>query len=501
MEIPTTYSSEVPDDFIPTVQARLEAQLPPMAIESEMCSLGSMMLDASCIDTVTPIVKKEDFYRPAHQLIFQVIVDLHAKNGPIDLVTVRDELDRRKQLGPVGGVEFVVSLAEGVPNAANAVYYAQRVKDTADLRRLLVAAAAITRDVHGSTDSKAEIVGRATDAILAIATDAQEAKVARTAGECVREFLDEAQQVRAGTRELGLPLGYAQIDRGLTLKPGQLLIIAGSPSSGKSAMAQTSMVKWGLAGKRVLFISGEMSALECGQRLFQTYSQMGASRVYNKNIGREDGEAAQKTLQAFLNLKIEIYDRPVSTEELAALVRGLIRRWGGLDVAVLDYLGLMKFAREKERREQFGEYAKRLKILAGALGLPIILLSQLNRAGYQEVNGKITLPSMANLKESGDLDAHANAILLLSKAPIAELAKDPDHLGTARVWVKVEKNRGGATSAWGDESSDIILNLALETTTFFDYSDQREISTIKKMATGPGRDPLDPSDPDLIGLI
>ena len=416
----------LPDDACPVSQPapnRDLGRVPPQAIEAEICVLGSMMLDAACIDIVVQIVRRNDFYRPAHQLIFQAIVDMRHAIKPIDLVTVRDEMDRRKQLGPVGGVEYIVSLADGVPNAANAEYYAKTVRDKAMLRNLIVAGTAMIRDAFESTDTSEEIVNDAYMAVtqIVVADNANDESIALSAA--VREALEYADKVGRGDVKPRFSTGYKCLDQYTDgIGRGELLTIGAAPSVGKSSLVQ-NMIEGNPPGTHCLLVTSEMKRRAIAYRMLQIRSQVPGRLIRNGKLTEPDQRAVAAAALAYEEDQVAILDVSATTEKIGSYARLWEGRWHAkIDIIYIDYLGLMAMGRESKRYEQFGDYVKRLKNLAVQLDCAVVLLSQLNRDGYRDPN---VLPNMASFRESGEIEAHSDFLVALAHPPTAEFA-DPD---------------------------------------------------------------------------
>ncbi|MCK4602234.1 MAG: replicative DNA helicase, partial [Phycisphaerae bacterium] len=210
-------------------------RVPPQSIEAEACVLGAMILDASCIDIVVQLVRAEHFYRPAHQLIFSVLVEMRKSAKPVDLVVVRDELERRNQLEQVGGVEYLVAAVEGVPNSANVEYYARIVRDKALLRALIVAGADMAREAYETHDEAMEVIASAERRVFQIASEQIGDEAVTIKG--LLEHTFETLQDNDGQLITGLASGYHAMDE-LTggFQNSEMIILAARPSMGKTSL-------------------------------------------------------------------------------------------------------------------------------------------------------------------------------------------------------------------------------------------------------------------------
>jgi len=210
-------------------------RVPPQSIPAEACVLGSMILDSNCIDIVVQIINKAHFYRPAHELIFQVLIEMKDASAPIDLVTIKEELILRKQLEQVGGVEYLADLVSGVPNAASAEYYASIVRNKALLRQLIAAGTEIVSDAYDSRDDAPAIIDRAENSVFQIASDQVGQHVANLKDLLQHTF--DVLQEREGELITGLSTGYHRLDEMTSgLQPGEMIILAARPSMGKTSL-------------------------------------------------------------------------------------------------------------------------------------------------------------------------------------------------------------------------------------------------------------------------
>jgi replicative DNA helicase len=417
-------------------------RVPPQAIESEMCVLGSMMLDATCIDIVVQIVRQENFYRPAHQLIFQAIVDLRQAVKPIDLVTVRDELDRRKQLGPVGGVEYIVSLAEGVPNAANAEYYAKIVRDKAMLRELIVAGTDMVREAFDSSDEAAAIVDEAEQTVFRIASDAIGEQAVDLKGLLQKTF--EILQATDGSLITGVATGYHQLDE-LTsgFQKGEMLVLAARPSMGKTSCVLNIAEHMSVVERKpVAVFSLEMSKEQLAQRLLASHARFDLRQMRRGMISAEDWTKLQLAAGDLEQAPMYIDDSPMLTAlQLRAKARRL-KAQHDIQCVFIDYLQLMSYhGRADNRQEQITEISRGIKALARELEVPVVCAAQLNRGPADRDSHR---PRMSDLRESGSIEQDADVVMLLHCEDYYHRG-EPDYMNNNVTELIVAKQRNGPT--------------------------------------------------------
>ena len=384
---------------------------PPQDIAAEVCVLGSMILHAPSIDVIVQINRPEHFYRPAHQLIYQTLIGMSEANKPIDLVTLREELTRRKQIEGVGGIEYLVSLAEGVPTAANAEYYANIVRDKAMLRELIVAGTEIVQEAYDAADEAPIIVDRAEERVFEIAQEHIGNEAVTLKGLLQKTF--ETLQEQDGQIVTGLGTGYDQLDE-LTsgLQNGEMIILAARPSMGKTSILMNIAEHMAVIDKvPVAVFSMEMSKEQVAQRLLASHAQFNLRQMRRGMISAEDWTKLQLAAGDLESSPIFIDDSPVlTTLQLRAKAR---RLHAAHDVKCIfvDYLQLMTYSgRANSRHEQITEMSRSIKALARELEIPVVCAAQLNRGPTDRPTHR---PRMSDLRESGSIEQDADVVSLL----------------------------------------------------------------------------------------
>ena len=404
---PTSMDAPLQDGPSPTNVMKV----PPQSVEAEACVLGAMMLDAPTIDQVILAIKPEHFYRPAHQLIFQVLIAMHDQKKPIDLVTVRDELIRLKQLDQVGGIDYLVALAEGVPNAANAEYYATIVRDKALLRKLITAGNEIVREAYDSHENAQAVVDRAEAAVFEIRNDHTKSDVP-TMPELLRMTFEQLQE-NDGRMVTGLASGYSRLDECTCgFQKGEMIILAARPSMGKTSLLMNMAEYISIVDRKpVAFFSLEMSANQIVQRMLSSHARFDMQRMRRGMIGPEDWTQLQAAADDLQHAPFYIDDTALLT---ILQLRAKARRFkSAYDIGAIfiDYLQLMSYAgRADSRQEQISETSRGIKALARELDVPIICAAQLNRGPADRPSH---VPRMSDLRESGSIEQDADVIMLL----------------------------------------------------------------------------------------
>jgi replicative DNA helicase len=382
----------------------VDAPTPPHSIEAEQAVLGGLLLDVSAWDQVSDAINEGDFYRPDHRLIFEAIGALAGAAKPCDVVTVSEQLERTAKLEAVGGTAYLSSLARDTPTAANVRAYAGIVRERSLLRQLIQAGTEIVSAVFSNEGETArELVDRAEQKVFEIAEQGFRGRQGAIAVRSILpQVIDQIDEWHSNPNSLrGLPTGFTDFDK-ITggLRPGDLVIVAGRPSMGKSTLA-VNMAEYAAVhqAKRasVAIFSLEMPSEQVVTRMLSSIGGVPLSSLRSGNISDEDWVRITSATSQLSESKVFIDETPALTPtELRARARR-IKREHGLDLVVVDYLQLMQVPGTKENRAtEIGEISRGLKVLAKELAVPVIALSQLNRAVEQRENKK---PVMSDLRE------------------------------------------------------------------------------------------------------
>ncbi|HJR69201.1 MAG TPA: replicative DNA helicase, partial [Gammaproteobacteria bacterium] len=377
-------------------------RLPPHSVEAEQSLLGGLMLDQRAWDQVADVVNASDLYRADHRLIFAAVAALAERNQPPDAVTVSEHLQRSGQLEAAGGLSYLARLCEDTPSAANIRAYARIVRDHAMLRRLIEIGGDIAASAHATEGlTAAEIVDRAEQRVFEIAESGQR----RGAGfvalkQILPRTIDRLDFLSHSTSDItGVATGFAEMDK-LTsgLQPGELVIIAGRPSMGKTTLAINIAENAALGNKvPAAIFSMEMSAEQLSFRMLSSIGRIAQTRLRNGKLLDEDWPRVDSAVSMMSDAPIFIDDSGALTPtEVRARARRL-KREHGLGLIVVDYLQLMQVTGTVENRAtEISEISRSLKALAKELEVPVIALSQLNRSVEQRQDKR---PVMSDLRE------------------------------------------------------------------------------------------------------
>ncbi|MGI8535413.1 MAG: replicative DNA helicase [Mycobacteriales bacterium] len=433
---------------LPSQSGRLQSspefeRTPPQDILAEQSVLGGMLISKDAIADVVEVVRATDFYRPAHQTIFGIVVDLYGKGEPVDPITVSGELTRLGEISRVGGAPYLHTLLASVPTAANAGFYARIVAEQAILRRLVEAGTRIVQLGYGAAGAGGvdDVVDRAQQTIYDV-TERRTSEDYMLLEQLMAPTMDELEAIgsRGGSMS-GVPTGFADLD-GLTngLHPGQLIVIAGRPGLGKSTLgldiARCASVKHGLPSA---IFSLEMSKTEITMRLLSAEARVPLHHMRSGTMTDDDWARLARRMGEVAEAPLYIDDSPnLTMMEIRAKARRLRQRHN-LQLIVIDYLQLMTANRKVESRQQeVSELSRSLKLLAKELEIPVIAMSQLNRGAEQRTDKK---PQLSDLRESGSIEQDADMVILLHREDAYE--KESPRAGEADFIVA--KHRNGPT--------------------------------------------------------
>ena len=414
---------------------------PPQDLEAERSVLGGMMISKDAIADVVEVLRGTDFYRPAHELVYEAVLDLYGRGEPADAITVADELTKRGEIARIGGAPYLHTLIAAVPTAANAGYYARIVRERAILRRLVEAGTRITQLGYGGDGDVDELVNTAQAEVYAV-TERRSSEDYLRLSDIIGGTVDEIEAAgHRGEGMIGVPTGFADLDR-LTngLHPGQMIVIAARPAIGKSTLgidiARSASIRHGLAS--VVF-SLEMSRNEITMRLLAAEARVHLQKMRTGQMGEDDWAKIAATMGKISEAPLFIDDSPnMSLMEIRAKCRRLKQRHD-LKLVIIDYLQLMSSGKWVESRQQeVSEFSRALKLLAKELEVPVIAISQLNRGPEQRTDKK---PQMSDLRESGSIEQDADMVILLHREDAYE--KESPRAGEADLIVA--KHRNGPT--------------------------------------------------------
>ncbi|MBT8086900.1 MAG: replicative DNA helicase [Gammaproteobacteria bacterium] len=421
--------------------AERRLKVPPNSIEAEQALIGGLMLNAEAWDKVADVVVADDFYRKDHRLIFNALGELVENGSPCDVVTVSEFLDSRGELEQAGGLEYLATLANETAGAANARAYAKILRERSTLRALINAGNEISGSAF-ATDGRtaAEVLDAAERMVFDIAEKGSRGRKGfQSLKQILPEAVDRIDLLHQSDGSItGVSSGYTEFDK-LTagLQPGDLVIVAGRPSMGKTTFAVNIAENAAIGAKiPTAIFSMEMPSQQLALRMISSLGRVDQTHLRTGNFPDEDWSRINTAVQLMSDAPIFIDDTPsMSPTEIRARARRLHREHG-LGLIVIDYLQLMQVEGSKENRAtEISEISRGLKALAKELSVPVVALSQLNRSVEQRTDKR---PVMSDLRESGAIEQDADVIVFIYREEVYN--PDTPRKGIADVAIAKQRN-------------------------------------------------------------
>lgn len=413
-------------------------KVPPQNIEAEMAVLGSLLIDEDAISVATEFLNIDSFYKGIHKRIFEAILDLYNANKAVDLITLTDELKRKGMLEEIGGVSFLTALANSVPTAANINHYVNIVKEKSILRTLINNATRIVSDCYETESNIGEVVDNAERLIFEV-SDKRRQGTYVTLKEIIKgsiETIDRLYQKKVHVT--GIPTGFIDFDLKTSgLQSSDLIVIAGRPSMGKSALALGIAEYAGVVEKiPTAMFSLEMSKEQLVQRMLCAHAKVDAHKVRTGYLATSDWPRLTAAAGKLSEASIFIDDTPaISVMELRAKARRL-KAHHNIQLVILDYLQLMRGSGSVENRQQeISEISRSLKALARELNVPVVAISQLSRAVEARSDHR---PQLSDLRESGAIEQDADVVVLILREEYYN--PSPENQGIAEIIIAKQRN-------------------------------------------------------------
>jgi replicative DNA helicase len=412
----------------------------PHNLDAERSVLGAILLRNDAINAAVEVLQPEDFYREAHQLLLEHMIQLSERGAAIDLVTLAESLSRGDALDKVGGPAYITRLVDGVPRTTNVEYYAQIVKEKSTLRRLITEASKIASDAYDADRDASEILDEAERSIFSIA-DARIGQGFTPLSDLVDSALDTVEKLQQfKSLVTGVPTGFYDLDHKTSgMQPSDLVIIAARPSMGKTSfvinMAQNAALEH---GKVVGVFSLEMSKEQLFMRMLTSEARVDSQRLRQGMLLERDLPAIAQAAEKLSMAKIFIDDSAsIGVLEMRAKSRRL-KAEHGLDMLVIDYVQLMQGrGRFENRQQELTSISRSLKALAKELHVPVLILSQLSRAPDARADHR---PQLSDLRESGALEQDADVVMFIYRE---DRYKGPEDEDTGEAEIIIAKQRNG----------------------------------------------------------
>ena len=432
----------------------------PNSVEAERSVLGAMLLDRAAVDKAAEDLTSQDFYDPGHREIFDAMMALFRDHRPVDITTLDAELTRRGSLDGVGGSGYLVDLTQMVPTTANVAAYIQIVTEMSTRRKLIAASSDISQESYGQHNSLQETLAHAEKAIFDIVMKRSSSEALMP----IREVLfntyaniEELSRLQGGIS--GVPSGFRDLDSLLTgLHPGELILVGARPSMGKTSFA-INMASYAalVARKKVAFFSLEMPREQIALRMLCSQARVNMQLVRKGSLSSDDWIRISKAINPLSDAPVYIDDTAgITPSQLRSRCRRLMMD-AGLDLIVLDYLGLMHIdGRVENRQLEVSEISRSLKAIALELKVPLVACAQLSRAAVSRADKR---PVLSDLRDSGSIEQDADVVMFLHRE--AYYNEDTEDKNIGEVIVSKQRNGplGTVKLAWLSECAT-YANLA-----------------------------------------
>lgn len=413
--------------------------LPAHSTEAESVIIGALLNDNDAFDAIADALTESDFFAERHRILWRCIAGLLRDGKAADPVTVTAALDRTRELDTVGGIQAIGALANEAPTSRNIARYAQIVRDRAMMRKIGIAAMELGSLSMAVNRPPAELLSDA-EALLAGLADAATGGDAETVGAYLVETVNEIERrMERGGEIQGLSTGLDVLDdKTCGLQRGDLILIASRPSIGKTSLGMQIAQNTAIRGGKALVFSLEMRRAHLIERMISNLGRVNGHALRNGRLTNDDWTGITAAMGGLLKTSLVIDDTtPINVTQMRAKSRRAKRRLGGLDLIVIDYVGLMDGEGEK-RHEQVSDISRRLKALARELDVPVLALVQLNRKAEDRTGNR---PKLSDLRDSGALEQDADVVMMLYRDEYYNV--DSDWKGVAEI--NIAKQRMGET--------------------------------------------------------
>lgn len=425
----------------------LEGKIPPQATDFEEAVLGACMLEPEAFDKTSKYLTTSMFYKDNHQKIYKAIVSLSTKNSPIDILTVTDELKNRDELEEIGGPAFLVKLTNKIASAAHTEYHSQIIYQMYVQREIIrtcysLQSIAFSDDFDTVMENYSDFTNVVDNLITMRRTDRSLAEIMV---DHEREMLRRAEQAKQG-KESGIPTGFAELDTKTSgWQPGDLVILAARPSMGKTAVALHIGKQAAINNISTCFFSIEMDDIRLADRLICSEGGIDASNLKRGTLTEPEKMAYSNAANNLAMLPFWIDDNPKATVNSIRAIARTKHRKGDCGLIIIDYLQLIESTSERKdfnREREVAEISRSLKLLAKELGIPVILLCQLNRAAENRSDKR---PQLSDLRESGAIEQDADVVLLPYRPEYYGYKEDVEGNSLEGVGILITaKNRNGS---------------------------------------------------------
>ena len=419
----------------------------PQNNEAEMSVLGVTFLSKSALEKVCEEITEEMFYSDAHQKIFNAIKNLYTENIPLDVTTLTEELDKKKNLNAIGGIEYITEIIDSVATAANVDYYINIVREKATLRSLIDTATEIATDAYDNEDNINSVLDNAERNILNVIKARQTGEFI-TIGEALRKAQENLERLAKNKSEItGIPTGFYDLDKATSgLHEGEMIIIAARPGMGKTALALNIATNAAFhTDKAVAIFNLEMPAEQLVNRMISAIGQIDSKKLQTGQLQHNDWKRYNEAMSQLADTNIYIEDDAgITCSEIKAKCRRLVASDKGLGLVVIDYLQLITSGakRTESRQQEVSDISRSLKTMAMELKVPVVALAQLSRNAEKRENNQ---PMLADLRESGSIEQDADLVMFINRKDYYKEKGELNKETNVPCDIIIAKHRKGST--------------------------------------------------------
>jgi len=424
----------------------MAARVMPQNIEAEMSVLGVAFLNPYAMEKIMENITEDMFFQDAHKKIFAALVSLYKSNTPIDITTVKNELDKQKNLNAIGGIEYLSDIIDSVATSANLEYYMEIVKDKATRRRLIDTATNIITEAYNEEDELTRVLDTSEQKLLNVIRTRKTSEF-KPISEVLREAHENLEQMSKNKNVVtGMPTGFMDLDKATAgLHEGELIILAARPGMGKTAFALNIATNAAMStDKAVAIFNLEMSSEQCVNRMISAVGQIEGDKLKTGMLSDNDWKRYTEAISELADTNIYIEDdASITAPEIKAKCRRLASSPKGLGLIIIDYLQLVTTGgRVESRQVEVSEISRSFKTMAMELKVPVIALAQLSRNAERRESNQ---PRLADLRESGSIEQDADLVLFLNRQDYFEAKSAENKSNIVPVDVIIAKHRRGGT--------------------------------------------------------
>lgn len=425
----------------------MPARKMPQNLEAEMSVLGVAFLNKNALTKICEELYSDVFYSEANKKLFEAIKSCYDQKIPIDITTIKEELDKKKNLNAIGGIEYISEVIDSVATAANLDYYIKIVKDKALLRNLIDTATDIVTNSYEEDEDITNLLDEAEKKILNVVKERQTSDFIhiKDAIQIAQENLERLSQNKSDIT--GLPTGFYDLDKAASgLHPGELIIVAARPGMGKTAFALNIAVNAAQNTKKAVAIFNlEMPAEQLVNRMRSAVGQIDSHKIQTGQMQHEDWKRINEANSQLAETNIQIVDDAgITASEIKAKCRTLANKEEGLGLVIIDYLQLVTSGgkRPESRQQEVSDISRSLKTMAMELKVPVIALAQLSRSAEKRENNQ---PMLADLRESGSIEQDADMVLFINRNDYYKAKDQIDSSKNVVADIIIAKHRKGST--------------------------------------------------------